>query len=528
MDRPGLGRLIRDHKSAILDAWERRVRETDVAHDLPRPLLYDSMPELLDRLAGAAEDGADAGKLGESATEHAQQRLELGYDIAELVAEYAALRVTLVDVLCEHAPDVPIAGFRQLNRVIEAAVCDVTSRFSSARERKLRALERISTETLRGGSLDEMLRSTIDVLAEAVPDVDEVTILLREGNELQVRASRGLQQEVDRGFCVSMGEGFAGKVAATRAPVFLRDATSDPLVKSDVIRESRLHALYGVPLVDGGEVFGVIHMGSRTAQSFPKEDLLLFGSLANRVATIVATQRTMDRERAIDELRDRFIGMLAHDLVQPINAVLNSVRLVQARGQLDDVDRKAIDRVARMTERMSRLVHDVVDFTRARLAGGIPVDVSWVDLAELVRNVCDEAHLANPGRVVELRLALRSRVCCDADRIAQCLSNLVSNALKHGDPGGRVVVGAEESPSDAIIVVKNEGAPIPSRLLPLIFDPFRRGEDDTRSGSGLGLGLYIAKAIVIAHGGSVEVLSDAAEGTRFVVRLPRKARARAA
>ncbi len=522
MKGPELGELIRTCKPAILARWENEVRRQAIARALPRPVLYDSMPELLDRLAQASELGVDAVDLGESASAHAEQRIELGYDIARLVAEYAALRIAVMDELNERAGDIPLSAWQPLSRVIEEAVCDVTVRFARARDRKLRALERISTETLRGESTDEMLRNILDVLAEAMTEVDEVTILLREGAELRVRESIGLTEEVARGFCVAIGEGFAGSIAASRAPLLLHDAAHDPIVKSDVIRAMGLRALYGVPLIDGDEVIGVVHMGSIHAYEFQQEDLILFRSIANRVASIVALQRTRERERAIDELRDRFIGMLAHDLAQPTNAVMGAVRLLQKRATLDEGDRRAVDRIERATERMSRMVRDVLDFTRARLAGGIPVDTSWVDLGETVRNVCDEARLANPGRALDVRITLQSRVCCDADRIMQCLSNLLGNAIKHGDPRSPVVVSAEEDAQDAILCVKNEGKPIPPGLLPHIFDPFRRGEDDARSGSGLGLGLYIAKAIVVAHGGSIEVLSDEEDGTRFVVRLPRR------
>jgi signal transduction histidine kinase len=517
-----LGRLIRDCKPAILGRWEREVRTHEIARELPRPALIDSMPDLLDRLAQAAEHGTDTVSLEATASEHAEQRLELGYDIAELVVEYAALRIAILDEVRERAGDLPLSAWRPLMCVIEAAVCDVTARFSRARARKLRALERISTETLRGESVDAMLQSVIDVLAEAVTDVDEVTILLREDNALRVRASRGLHEEVERGVILSVGEGFAGTIAARCEPLFLHDAARDPLVKSDVIRAQGLRALYGVPLTDRGEVVGVAHMGSKRAHEFQQEDLILFRSIANRIAAILGTQRTLERERAVDELRDRFIGMLAHDLMQPIHAVLGSVRLVQTRGKLDEADRNAIDRIARATERMSRLVRDVIDFTRARLAGGIPVDVAWVDLAEIVRNLCEEARLANPNRSVEFHTALASRVCCDADRMMQCVANLVGNAIKHGDPAAPVAVLVGEDERDAIVTVKNEGSPIEPGLLPHIFDPFRRGEDDARAASGLGLGLYIAKAIVVAHGGSIEVLSDARAGTRFVVRIPKK------
>ncbi len=516
-----LARLIRERKQAILTRWEQQVRTAGVARGLSRPALIDSMPRLIDELAHAAEPSGSEVEVGTTTIEHAQQRLELGYELGQLHAEYEALRLARAEELHACGEKGTLSDWIPLNRLIASSVADVTHRFARARERKLRALERISTDAIQADDLEQMLQRAIDVLSEVVPEVDEVTILLREGNALHVRASRGLQEEIARSFTLAIGEGFAGTIAATREPLLLHDAGHDPLVKSDVIRELGLRAMYGIPLLDGGEVVGVAHMGSRLAYDFQQEDMILFRSIANRVGAFIAARRVHERERAIDALRDRFIGMLAHDLRQPINAISTSVRVL-LKGNLDTPGRRAAERIDRATGRMSRLVGDVLDFTRARLAGGIPLNVVPTDLAECVHGAIEECRLAHPDRTIEFRQQIHSPVFCDSDRIAQCIANLVGNALEHGDPAKPVDVSVTERGDDAIVSVHNEGAPIPAELLPHLFEPFRRGAGNGGSSGGLGLGLYIANAIVVAHGGGIEVRSDAAGGTRFNVRLPKR------
>jgi len=516
-----LAQLIRDRSAAILARWEQQVRAKGIARALSRPALFDSMPKLVEHLAVAAETGRvpDTATFEQAALEHGQQRLELGYDLGQLLLEYGALRLALLDELHEAGGELPLVLWRPVMATIEAAVSEVTHRFTRARERKLRALERISDEVLRAPDLDAMLEQTVAMLHEAVPEVDEVTVLLREGHELRVRASRGLEGEMRRGFAVAIGTGFAGTVAATREPLLLHDPSTGPLVRSDVLRDLGLRALYGVPLVEGDEVIGVAHMGSRAAYDFQPEDLLLFRAMVNRVAAVVAGRRTAEREREVAELRDRFVGVLGHDLRSPLNAILGSAQLLLRRGHLEEPDRGAVDRIVRTGWRMERLIADVLDFTRARLGGGIPLTVAPADLRELARHACEEAQAGRPGRVVRLEVPTEPlRVPCDADRVEQVLGNLLANALQHGAPGAPVALSVgEAAPGQAVVLVHNEGSPIPPELLPHLFDPFRRGAD---TGGGLGLGLYIARAIVVAHGGSIEARSSAGEGTTFVVRLP--------
>lgn len=243
-----------------------------------------------------------------------------------------------------------------------------------------------------------------------------------------------------------------------------------------------------------------------------------------RSSRFVGVVRDVTEQRRAREVRDRLAGVYAHDLRSPLQAVRMGVAVLERR-ELPEESRKALCTIARSADRMTRMIEQLMDFTRAHLGGGVRLDRSEIDLARVSREVVAEAALANPKRA--LRFAAEGHIVglWDETRLARVLSNLLSNAVAHGCGDRPIDVLVRDMGDEVAFSVHNEGAPIPSELLPFIFDPFRRGRSDERAdvahSAGLGLGLYISKEIVVAHGGAIDVESTAGEGTTFTVRLPR-------
>jgi signal transduction histidine kinase len=177
------------------------------------------------------------------------------------------------------------------------------------------------------------------------------------------------------------------------------------------------------------------------------------------------------------------------------------------------------ERILTNVDRMARMIGDLLDFTRGRLGGGIPIEPKPVDLREIAEGVLENQELAHPGRMHrEMRGALDGE--WDGDRVAQALGNLVANAFEHGDPATPVRVELLDQGDRVAIVVHNEGKPIAEDEREHIFDPFRQGS--TKRGDGLGLGLFIAGEIARAHDGTIALTSSSARGgTTFQVTLPR-------
>ncbi|MFP2932915.1 PAS domain-containing protein, partial [Pyxidicoccus sp. 3LG] len=234
-------------------------------------------------------------------------------------------------------------------------------------------------------------------------------------------------------------------------------------------------------------------------------------------------RREEELQRRAD-LEEKLIGIVSHDLRNPLNAVGYSTTLLQRRADLDDAARRVIDRIRSATERANRMIRDLLDFTQARLGGDIPVHREPADLNELVRTVVEEVRLASPGRRIEVATHGGGAGTWDTDRLAQVLTNLLSNALRYGAEDAPVRVETRAEDGFVELRVHNAGVPIRPEVLPILFQPMKRGSGEGEAqGRGLGLGLYIVDRIVHAHGGTVTVRSTAEEGTTFSVRLPRYA-----
>ena len=241
-------------------------------------------------------------------------------------------------------------------------------------------------------------------------------------------------------------------------------------------------------------------------------------TLLSVVRDISARRRAEDERAQNDRFRELFIGMLGHDLRTPLSAVLSGSALTLRRGTLAEADVRTIRRIHTSGQRMARMIEQLLDFTRTRLGGGIPLRCEALDLRELLEQVVEELSAANPEALVTLEHEGVTGGVWDEDRLSEVFSNLIHNALKHGD-GEQVRVSLRGEDSEVLVRVHNSGDPIDPGVLPLIFDPFRRAAGKDKS--GLGLGLYISQQIVAAHRGEIRVHSTKEEGTTVEVVLPR-------
>jgi signal transduction histidine kinase len=225
----------------------------------------------------------------------------------------------------------------------------------------------------------------------------------------------------------------------------------------------------------------------------------------------------IERElRAVAEFREMFIGILGHDLRNPLGSIGMAAALLLRRGHLDEQDAATAARIIRSGQRMTRMVTQLLDLTRARLGGGLPIEPKPTDLREVCRNVVEEFEAT-------IRLEVEGDVTgtWDHDRLAEVVSNLTGNAVEYAAPGTLVLVKAQADETEVVVEISNRGDPIPEEVMPFIFEPFRRARKREKSATGnLGLGLYIAQQIVLSHGGTLGAHS--ADGTTtFVMRLPR-------
>ena len=236
------------------------------------------------------------------------------------------------------------------------------------------------------------------------------------------------------------------------------------------------------------------------------------------------TESTAGYSKTVDNTRDQFLAILGHDLRSPLSAIMLGASQLTKSDNLDDREARVASRILNSSQRMSRMVCDLLDLTRTRLGTGIPVAPKAMDLKELCQQVILEFEGRFPHREVKLESHGDLKGEWDSDRLAQLLSNLVANALQYGDEE-TVSLSAEGRGDEVTLKVRNGGPPIPESVLKKIFDPMVRQPATSKADqniSGLGLGLFIANEIVLAHGGTIEVSSKEKEGTTFTVALPRR------
>ncbi|WP_256571481.1 PAS domain S-box protein [Myxococcus guangdongensis] len=806
-----LADFLLKHRDAIMSAWEEEVRSIPAAKALAGPALRDGLPRLLETLALMMREPRPelASRLGAISDHHALERLGEGFDLRQVVAEYRLLRSCVLGLWSsrEGATARPEEE-RVFHEAMDEAVAASVSRYTRARERTLQALDRISTAALGSPDVAGFLPRLLQVLRETVVAVDVAVVLLREGDDL-LRVESGVGEGVDVGGRVPVGQGFAGTIAATRQPLLVHDASSDPRAHSDVVRTSDVRALYGVPLVLDDALIGVALMGSRATSELSEEDLLLFRAMANRATALLAqaqaharereahaeaevslvrlreseaglrrweevffrlgvgvvvvagehdvlldvnpafarmhgatpeelvgkpletviapeargmlprhaaaarskpsheyeslhlrkdgsrfpafthvtafrdetgkvaqrvatvmdiTQRravetdrqrllsTIESERArlaavleqlpagvviadaasgrlalanrqvsaltgrpfqpmshvdtfagdygachldgrpyaadawplsrslrtgevvqgeeamlrhedgrsmtvlvssapirdregdiiagvatltdVTERRraqeaalqaarfgERLIAIVSHDLRNPLNAIhLSTTQLLHSEA-LPERERRLVTRIARSSARMTRMISELLDFTRGRLGGGIPIHRTAGDLRAVVRQGVEELEAAWPERTLRVAGgAGRYEGQWDADRLLQVVSNLGGNALQYSAAEVPVTLTLTDQGDTVVLEVHNPGEPIAPDALPHLFDPFRRATHNhpvSGNSGGLGLGLYIVEQVVKGHGGHIEVTSTPEAGTVFRVTLPR-------
>ena len=308
----------------------------------------------------------------------------------------------------------------------------------------------------------------------------------------------------------------------------------DHVDKDEKFRAHHTPAMYGfqsyisMPIfLAGGAFFGTLcAIDPRPAKLNRPEIIGMFKNFAQLIAFQLEAQERAVRqdaallsERQTAELREQFIAVLGHDLRNPLASIEAGTRLL-LRQNLDEKSIAVLGQVQKSTKRMADLIGDMLDFARGRLGGGFSLqrDPACL-LGPVLEQVIDELRAAWPDRTIETSFALRHPVDCDPARIAQLLSNLTGNALKHGTGTVKIRAGAGNGVFE--LAVENEGEPIPRHVMECLFLPFFRVARQSGN-EGLGLGLYIASEIARAHGGSLTVESRVPV-TRFTLRMPLRA-----
>lgn len=238
------------------------------------------------------------------------------------------------------------------------------------------------------------------------------------------------------------------------------------------------------------------------------------------------TKAVFSYTHRVDQSRKMFLAILSHDLRNPLNSISMSAQFATMRNSDNPESCQALSQIKTSVQAISRLMNDLLDFAASGLGSHLPLSMTPIDLERLGREVLSELQAAHPGRMLRFHANGDLTCNCDGARMRQVFSNLLGNALTHGSQDGEVALAIVTEGEEIIVKFCNHGTPIDPSLLPTIFDPLVRdtstdAQRHRREGS-VGLGLYIAREIVTAHRGHIEVTSSAEAGTVFKVRVPRQ------
>lgn len=292
-----------------------------------------------------------------------------------------------------------------------------------------------------------------------------------------------------------------------------------------VIRPFVEQALAGVPVTYQREL-QYLGAGTRWVESNYIPDVDAEGRVRGFVALvrdISDSKRDEEERRRRTEFEQQLIGIVSHDLRNPISVMLMAAMALLRYQETDPAITKGLRRIVASGELAARMIRDLLDFTQARIGGGIPIDRAAFDLHEHVAFVAEELQAANPGREVVVECDGDGVGEWDRDRISQLVTNLASNALTYSPERTPVTLRTAGRPDHVRLDVHNHGPPIDPETMSVLFEPFKRGRGHAGGSSrSIGLGLYIVKQLVLAHGGEIEARSEEGQGTTFSVRLPRR------
>jgi PAS domain S-box-containing protein len=493
--------LLRAQKDRVLQRWIERVKsdpEIPEARRLADPDLIDHVPLLLDHVIQSLErlHATEAEAVGTArgpATSHAIHRISEAYTIEQALREIAHVRGAVLDV-CDAE-----------NALIEPEDAQL---FHAMLDEGMRTVAIAMERTARADLEDNELRLRLANEAAGVGtwDYDPATRVLRA--DARGRELFGLPPEAEVTEEVFWSGLHPQDLDRTRKAV---RRAHDPASGGEYRTEYR--------------TIGYSDRAERWVAALGR----MFFDGARPIRFIGITLDITERKRAEvarteeSRFRERFMGILGHDLRTPLTAIVLAAAVLAQRANPTEHEIKALTRITSAAERMRRMIVDLLDLTRSRLGGGLPIHPRPVDLGAVCGQVLDELRAAHPTQTIAFTCHGDAQGTWDPDRLSQVIINLTENALDFSPPGAPVRVEVEGEGGDVHLSVNNQGPIIPLELRTVVFDPFRRGADHERtSRSGLGLGLFIAREIVSAHGGSIDVASDGEHGTTFTFRLPRQ------
>lgn len=378
-------------------------------------------------------------------------------------------------------------------------------------------------EISRGLASTLDLNDLLDRIVHAAADVcnaEAASILLydEKKDQLFFQAASNLEEPLMQGLVVPVEGSIAGWILTHRQPVLINDAQKDPRHFSSIAKPTGVEttSLLGLPLIHKDKVIGVLEAINKQSGRFSHEDQEVLLALGAQAAVAIENARLFQQSDLISEL--------VHELRTPL-ASLNAAAHLMSRPEISEDQRgKMLETIHRETDRLSDMTSAFLDLARLE-SGRTQFNVDRVDLGALLEECAEVMCGKTEEKQQELRVEVAAgmpAIKADRDKLKQVILNLLSNAIKYTPDHGMIRLAAGCTDHEAFIQVNDTGIGIPAENLPRIFEKFYRVPGAEHAAQGTGLGLSICKRIITAHGGHIEVESQACQGTTFSVYLPLK------
>jgi PAS domain S-box-containing protein len=408
---------------------------------------------------------------------------------------------------------------------------DITARkrfeeMSRRQSERLRLLWEAASVLLTSEEPDAMLRA---LFAKIAPHLGLDTyfnfMVTESGDGLRLESCIGVSAEEARKIArVDFGQAVCGTVALRGQPIVMThiQSSDEPMVQ--LVKSFGIRAYACNPLLVKDRLLGTLSLASRQRDDFDADEIDFMRTICHYVTVAYERVRLIRELRDTDRRKDEFLATLAHELRNPLAPIRNALHIMQLKASDAAVLEQARAIMERQLKQMVRLIDDLLDVSRIT-RGKLELRKERVDLESVIKNAVDTSRPLIEASTHQLTISLTpQRVVLDADpvRLAQVFSNLLNNAAKYMEPGGRISVTADQRKDEVVVTVRDNGMGIPAEALPSIFEMFTQVDRSLeRSQGGLGVGLTLVKRLVEMHGGSVSARSDGlGKGAEFAVRLP--------
>jgi len=402
----------------------------------------------------------------------------------------------------------------------------------SARLKALIPLFKLSQTFMTVTDLDTLLQEIMQVaVQETLADLGVLMLKDEESEELEVRAvvtKSGAQSPSQE---YELSDSIARQAVQDGQPVIWQESNLEHFLAQEAANEQVTTAV-ALPLIVKAKVIGILGLGKgQVEEPFARSDVELLSVLASQAAIAIQNARLFSRIKSayeqlkeLDRMKGEFLSTVSHELRAPLHSISGFMQLLLDEKVEDRAtQREVLETVARQTERLTRLINDLLDVSRME-SGWLDLQKGPVRMHDVVQEIVAEVRPMAEGKPVTVTDHTTPDlpiVLADQERLAQVIRNLTHNAIKFTPPNGRIGISASVSEGTLVVSVQDSGTGIANEAMRHLFERFYQADaSDTRRAGGTGLGLYICRQIVTAHGGKIWVESELGKGSTFHFSLP--------